>query len=351
MPHPTYSKHISMQTFYPTSSGISTMSFESSHARWQAVTSRLRAADGHFVYAVKSTRIYCRPTCPARLARRANVDFYRTASDANAAGYRACKRCKPENPGPEEDGQGEIVRRACDVLAKWAKDGEVLDDVEGGGKGGLDGKMGLKELATKVGKTPRYLHKIFKDRMGVTPKQYSQQMRELFNPADSTATSGGMATSPSKAFQSTTETSALSGVNLTSFELEPLGFDFEFDASWDVEQFDTEHRPSCSTFPDLTTDASFSPDRIPTMPTTPGTVPDDVVSANSMNNMVAHAQDLPALSPSALDSILSDAMRLNTKLEGMPKDLPAPDGLADWVWEAEWSNAIVDGYQRTAAIL
>ncbi|KAF2222242.1 metal binding domain of Ada-domain-containing protein [Elsinoe ampelina] len=64
--------------------------------RWAAVVGRDKTFDGAFVYCVKSTNIYCRPTCAARLARRANVHFCDTAQEAEVAGFRPCKRCKPE---------------------------------------------------------------------------------------------------------------------------------------------------------------------------------------------------------------------------------------------------------------
>ena len=63
--------------------------------RWAAVVRRDRQADGLFYYAVQTTRVYCRPACPARLARRENVCFYTTCAEAEQAGFRACKRCRP----------------------------------------------------------------------------------------------------------------------------------------------------------------------------------------------------------------------------------------------------------------
>src|SRR5688572_24100505 len=66
-------------------------------AAWAAVVGRDRTQDGVFVYAVSSTRIYCRPSCPSRRPRRANVTFYSTAEDAQAAGYRECRRCRPRS--------------------------------------------------------------------------------------------------------------------------------------------------------------------------------------------------------------------------------------------------------------
>ena len=69
-------------------------------ARWAAVERRDRAADGAFVYAVATTGVYCRPSCPARRARRGNVGFHPTPAAAEAAGFRPCRRCRPRVPVP-----------------------------------------------------------------------------------------------------------------------------------------------------------------------------------------------------------------------------------------------------------
>src|ERR1700723_1713308 len=69
--------------------------FSDDESRWQSLVDRNPAADGEFVYSVKSTGVYCRPTCPSRLALRENVRFHATCEEAEAAGFRACKRCKP----------------------------------------------------------------------------------------------------------------------------------------------------------------------------------------------------------------------------------------------------------------
>src|SRR5262245_42468893 len=69
--------------------------------RWLAITARDADSDGSFVYSVKTTGVYCRPSCPARQAKPINVAFHATAADAERAGFRACKRCKPDQPGIE----------------------------------------------------------------------------------------------------------------------------------------------------------------------------------------------------------------------------------------------------------
>src|SRR4051812_14936803 len=77
--------------------------------RWTAVAARDRAADGTFVYAVQSTGIYCRPSCPSRRPRRDRVAFFDAPAGARAAGFRACRRCRPD----ETDPWLEKIRRAC----------------------------------------------------------------------------------------------------------------------------------------------------------------------------------------------------------------------------------------------
>nr|KAK5449208.1 hypothetical protein LTR18_002297 [Exophiala xenobiotica] len=137
--------------------------FETEHGRWQAVQTRSKSADSAFVYAVTTTRIFCRPTCPARLARRANVKFYDTSIKAIAGGFRPCKRCKPDQVHLEGSvitkPQKEIVKRACDYVIK------------------SNGNTTLKEIAQNVGISARYLHGIFKDMTGLTPAVYAARIK------------------------------------------------------------------------------------------------------------------------------------------------------------------------------
>ncbi|KAF2855484.1 hypothetical protein T440DRAFT_156006 [Plenodomus tracheiphilus IPT5] len=161
------------------------MSFTTEAARWRALVTRDAKANGQFIYSVKSTSIYCRPTCPGRLARRANIGFYETAREAEAAGFRACKRCKPNTV--LEDPQGRAVDKACLLI-----DEALMKD---------DSKMfRLQDLAKKVGLTPRYFHKIFKDKTGLTPKEYAKQKESSrgsssTTPISSTSTSSSVPTS------------------------------------------------------------------------------------------------------------------------------------------------------------
>ena len=142
------------------------MDFSSSSSRWTALTTRNRLADAHFVYAVKTTKIYCRPSCAARLARRANVEFYSTPAAASRAGFRACKRCKPEQEA-QLDPQDVAVAKACEIIRTALSSSEYAN-----------GHIGLNELAERVELTPSYLHKTFKAKLGMSPKKYAQSLRQ-----------------------------------------------------------------------------------------------------------------------------------------------------------------------------
>lgn len=148
------------------SRNTSTMNFSTSSSRWTALTTRDRLADAHFVYAVKTTKIYCRPSCAARLARRANVEFYSTPAAASKAGFRACKRCKPEQEA-QQDPQDVAVAKACEIIRAALSSSEHAN-----------GHIGLNELAERVELTPSYLHKTFKAKMGMSPKKYAESLRQ-----------------------------------------------------------------------------------------------------------------------------------------------------------------------------
>lgn len=147
------------------------MSYTTDAARWRALATRDANANGHFFYSVKSTQIYCRPTCPARLARRANISFQRTIAEAEALGFRACKRCKPNVEN--EDPQDKAVAKACSFIEEAAKKGEAKS-------------LKLHDLAKKVSLTPRYFHKIFKDKTGTTPREYTDIVAAQHNSPSTT---------------------------------------------------------------------------------------------------------------------------------------------------------------------
>ena len=125
--------------------------------RWAAVLDRDTAADGRFVYAVASTRIYCRPTCPSRRPHRRNVRFFATPAAAESAGYRACRRCRP--------GEGEP-----DPLRRVREAQQYLESH-------LDETVTLDRLGREVGLSPWHLQRTFKRLTGVTPRAYASARR------------------------------------------------------------------------------------------------------------------------------------------------------------------------------
>jgi AraC family transcriptional regulator, regulatory protein of adaptative response / methylated-DNA-[protein]-cysteine methyltransferase len=126
--------------------------------RWQAVKRRDPAFDGKFFFAVRTTGVFCRPSCASRPAKRENVAFFSTVAEAEKAGYRACKRCRP-NKLDAPDPQIEAVKRAC-VRIEQAEEAPKL-----------------AELAAGAGLSPYHFHRIFKAITGVTPKAYAAETR------------------------------------------------------------------------------------------------------------------------------------------------------------------------------
>jgi AraC family transcriptional regulator of adaptative response/methylated-DNA-[protein]-cysteine methyltransferase len=121
--------------------------------RWQQVLNRDAAAEGRFVYAVRSTGIYCRTTCASRRPKRENVEFFATPIAARNAGYRACERCKPDAPAKEV----ELVKRACALMAK--------DDLP------------RRELVAELGTTAAILSRSFNRVLGISVKEYAAARR------------------------------------------------------------------------------------------------------------------------------------------------------------------------------
>ena len=105
-------------------------SFATSDARWDAVLRRDRAADGVFYYSVRTTGVYCRPCCAARRPRRENVAFHPTCQEAEAAGFRPCKRCRP-NEAPLAERHAAAVAEACRLIEE-ADETPSLDALAGG---------------------------------------------------------------------------------------------------------------------------------------------------------------------------------------------------------------------------
>ncbi len=126
-------------------------------ARWQAVRDRDRRGDGRFVFAVRSTGIYCRPSCPARRPHRANVRFFATAAEAEHGGFRPCRRCRPEDAAAPE---AEVVRQVCRYIEEHPYD-----------------RVTLAALGAHVGLSPSHLQRLFKAAIGITPRQYAEARR------------------------------------------------------------------------------------------------------------------------------------------------------------------------------
>jgi len=125
--------------------------------KWQAVMDRDPAYDGRFVYGVATTRIYCRPTCPARRPSRDRVRFYETAEQAESAGYRACRRCHPRTEQSPTSERIDLVRRYID---------EHLDET-----------VTLQRLAQLANMSPFHLQRVFKKKVGVSPRAYAGARR------------------------------------------------------------------------------------------------------------------------------------------------------------------------------
>ena len=140
--------------------------------RWAAVAARDPAADGSFFYSVKTTGVYCRPSCAARPARPENVAFHLSAADAERAGFRPCKRCRPDLPASRAEQQAAKIAELC----------RFIDNAEQ--------PPTLAELAQHAGMSPYHLHRVFKDVTGLTPRAYAaaqraERVRQALAPANS----------------------------------------------------------------------------------------------------------------------------------------------------------------------
>ena len=124
-------------------------------AAWAAFSARNRAFDGMFVGAVKTTGIYCKPSCPARHPLPENVEYFADGEGARAAGYRACLRCRPDEVGRDREAVAKAVRLI-----------EADDELPV-----------LEALAARVGYAPHHFHRLFKRDIGVTPVAYARALR------------------------------------------------------------------------------------------------------------------------------------------------------------------------------
>ncbi len=125
---------------------------------WTALTQREAEADGTFFYSVRTTGVYCRPGCASRLPRRENIAFHETAAAAEAAGFRPCKRCRPDEGSPT-DRHVAAVDRACALIR------------------GRDSLPSLKDLAAAAGVSRFHFHRVFKQITGTTPHEWGKAYR------------------------------------------------------------------------------------------------------------------------------------------------------------------------------
>jgi AraC family transcriptional regulator, regulatory protein of adaptative response / methylated-DNA-[protein]-cysteine methyltransferase len=126
--------------------------------RWTRVVARDRTADGEFWFAVRTTRIYCRPSCPSRSANPRNVTLHDTLASAKATGYRACKRCRPDGAS-QEALNAAVVAKACRLIEQ------------------SESPPSLTDLAKAVGLSASHFHRMFKVATGLTPKNYATAQR------------------------------------------------------------------------------------------------------------------------------------------------------------------------------
>ena len=124
---------------------------------WQAVLTKDKNADGTFVYAVRSTGIYCKPSCSSRKPKREQVLFFELPEAAEQAGFRPCRRCQSQETTQH---QVELVQRACRYIEAH-----------------LESSLTLTDLGTHVNMSPHHLQRIFKRIMGITPRQYAEASR------------------------------------------------------------------------------------------------------------------------------------------------------------------------------
>ncbi len=126
--------------------------------RWAALVARDRDADGRFYYSVATTGVFCRPSCGARTPRPENVAFHATPAEAVRAGFRPCRRCRPEAPALAE-AHAKTIARLCRLIESREK------------------APSLQELSREAGLSPHHLHRVFKRSTGLTPKAYAEAHR------------------------------------------------------------------------------------------------------------------------------------------------------------------------------
>ena len=142
----------------PSARNIHLAAATESDPRWASVVARSGEADGSFFYSVRTTGVYCRPSCAARQARPENVRFHATREEAENAGFRPCKRCRPDRPALSEQ-HAAMVTEAC----------RLIEASQSG--------PSLEELASHAGVSTFHFHRLFKASTGLTPKAYAAAHR------------------------------------------------------------------------------------------------------------------------------------------------------------------------------
>jgi AraC family transcriptional regulator of adaptative response/methylated-DNA-[protein]-cysteine methyltransferase len=122
--------------------------------RWARIVARDKTADGHIWYSVATTGVYCRPSCPSRIANPKNVQLHESLESAKATGFRPCRRCNPDGPSIECE-NADLVAKACRAIEESEEE------------------PSLEQLADGVGLSPSYFHRVFKAAIGLTPKDYA----------------------------------------------------------------------------------------------------------------------------------------------------------------------------------
>lgn len=136
------------------------MNISHDEQRWCAVVERDTQSDGNFVYAVRSTGIYCKPSCPSRKPNRKQVRFFNDADSAESAGYRACRRCQPRLQQSYTAAAEAIVQQTCTYINEH-----------------IEERLTLAQLGEEVHMSPYHLQRIFKHHTGITPRQYVEARR------------------------------------------------------------------------------------------------------------------------------------------------------------------------------
>lgn len=132
--------------------------FAGADPRWARIVARDKTADGQLWYSVSTTGVYCRPSCPSRMANPKNVTLHDTLEDARATGFRPCRRCNPDGPSLEFENTA-LVAKACRIIEESEEE------------------LSLEDLAEAVGRSPSYFHRVFKAAAGLTPKDYAAAER------------------------------------------------------------------------------------------------------------------------------------------------------------------------------